>query len=101
MENEYKILNQITPQIKNPYRIIDGYFDGIANGVFLRIASKKITKQLPEDYFETLSSQIFNKINLTLEIPPSIFFSLKIIKKLLNKFTIILSYSLSIYLPRF
>lgn len=65
MENEYKILNQITPQIKNPYRIIDGYFDGIANGVFLRIASKKITNQLPEDYFETLSSQILNKIKST------------------------------------
>jgi hypothetical protein len=64
MENEYKILNQITPEIKNPYRIVDGYFDGIAEDVLLKIASKKVTYQLPEEYFETLSYQILNKVKV-------------------------------------
>jgi len=64
MENEYKILNQITPEIKNPYRIVDGYFDGIAEDVLLKIASKKVTYQLPEEYFETLSHQILNKVKV-------------------------------------
>ncbi len=57
------ILNQIAPEIKNPYQIVDGYFDSVANDIFLRIASKKVTYKLPEEYFETLPSQIFNKVN--------------------------------------
>ena len=64
MENEYTILNQITPEIKNPYQVVNGYFDGVANDIFLRIASKKATYQLPNEYFETLSSQILDKVKI-------------------------------------
>ncbi len=65
MENEYTILNQITPEIKNPYQVVNGYFDGVANDVLLRIASRKATYQLPEEYFETLPSQILSKVKVT------------------------------------
>jgi hypothetical protein len=65
MENEYKILNQITPEFKNPYQVVDVYFDGVAEDFLLRIASKKVTYQLPKEYFETLSHQILNKVKAT------------------------------------
>ena len=64
MENDYKILNQITPEIKNPYQLVDGYFNGFADGVFLKIAAKKSIYQLPEGYFETLASQILIRVKI-------------------------------------
>jgi hypothetical protein len=65
MENEYNILSQIAPEIKNPYKVVDDYFDGVVEDIVLKIASKNSTYQLPREYFNTLSSEILSKIKLS------------------------------------
>jgi len=67
MENEFLILNQITPLTKT-YLVPKNYFEKLPFNVLTKIKSKEIIYNIPNNYFDNTYLEIINKINLNADI---------------------------------
>ena len=67
MENEFLILNQITPLAKT-YLVPKKYFETLPLNILVKTKSKEIIYNIPTNYFDKTCIDIINKININLKI---------------------------------